>query len=139
MADSKTVETPANPMALFADFGDAMTIQDSGERPLRAISTEPGDGGVPQQVLDVIQYLYDNGQKQTVSFRGDKLYFGLKGEAAAKQYVNDAKDSAPHVKARAEHPNGVTVAANADGIVVTVTVGKKRGRTPGTPNGDATK
>jgi hypothetical protein len=115
----------------------AVTLQEAGERPYRGISAEPGDGGIPADTVNTIQYLYDTGQKLTVSFKGEDAYEGLKGESAAKRFVNDAKDSAPHITARKEHSNGVTVAASADGIVVTVNVGKKRGRTPGSVASDA--
>jgi hypothetical protein len=116
--------------ALFADFD--LTIQDTGDRPLRAISVEEGDGGIPTEVVELVQSLYDQGQKLTVSFKDGKPYFGKQGESAAIMFTNDAKDSTSHITARAEHTNGVTVLATRDGIVVTVTVGKKRGRTVGT-------
>ena len=127
--------TPEGMPALFADFD--VTLQEVGERPIRALSTEAGDGGVPADTAQLVQFLYDTGQKLTVSFKGGKDYFGKNGESAAKAFVNDAKDSATHVTARKEHPNGVSVTTTQDGIVVTVSVGKKRGRTPG--SGDAAK
>jgi hypothetical protein len=131
------MSTPTGLPAMFAEFD--ITIQETGERPLRAISAAADDGGVPADTLALVQYLYDNGQKVTMSFKGGKPYFGKTGENAAKAFANDAKDSAPHVKAKAEHTNGVSVTTTQDGIVVTVSVGKKRGRTPGTPNGDTAK
>jgi hypothetical protein len=133
-----TTALPAGLPAMFETFD--ITIQDSGERPLRSISQKAGDGGVPTETLTLVQYLYDNGQKLTLSFKGGKPYFGLMGESAAKAFVNDAKDSAQHVSARKEHVNGVSVTTTQDGIVVTVTVGKKRGRTPlDKTDGNATK
>jgi hypothetical protein len=132
------VSTPSAMPAMFAEFD--ITLQETGERPIRAISIETDDGGVPAETVALVQYLYDTGQKLTVSFKGGKDYFGKQGETAAKAFLNDAKDSATHVTARTEHPNGVSVTTKVDGIVVSVSVGQKRGRTPSTvTNGDTTK
>lgn len=113
--------------AMFADFD--VTLTDPKERPLRDISTKPGDNGIPKETVEFMRYLYETAQSATVSFRDGKEYFGKNGESAAKAFVNDAKDSFRHITPKPEHKNGVSVTANADGIVVKVSVGAKRGRT----------
>lgn len=118
----------ANAMpAMFADFD--ITLQDPKERPLREIRTDDNPNGIPADTVALMQWLYDNSKRMTLSFKGEKEYEGKKGTEAANQFTNDAKDSAHLLIARADAPNGLSVTAVPDGIVVTVTVGKKRGRT----------
>jgi hypothetical protein len=116
---------------LFANFG--VVVQDRDAVTYRAIMAEPGDGGVPQDTVNMVQFLYDNNQKASLSFREGLDYFGKTGPDAANQFLADVKASIPHVTPRPEHKaTGLSARVSIEGIVVNITsVVGKVGRKPG--------